>query len=60
MFRRINRRSQLRGLLCIVPGHSWGETEESHVGPVGFDESEDTLLGRYRQCERCWKCEDVA
>lgn len=61
MFRRVARRTQLRSvlLLCWLRGHRWGENNETHTGPVGFKESEDTLIGTTRQCERCWKVINV-
>lgn len=61
MFRRIKWRTRLRGIvmLCWLRGHRWGADEEAHAGPVGFDESADTLVATMRQCDRCWKVVDA-
>lgn len=46
--------------LCWLRGHVWGERNEMHTGPVGFEESEDTFMGANHQCDRCYEIEDVA
>ena len=45
-----------RRVLCIR-GHRWEPWKPMHTGPIGFEESEDTLFGHLRQCERCYRCE---
>ena len=48
--------TRLRRILCVC-GHHWESWKPMHAGPVGFEESEDTLLCHMRQCERCYRCE---
>lgn len=44
--------------LCWLRGHDWDDWDEVHAGPVGFEESPETLLGVSRQCERCYSMQD--
>ncbi len=55
-FLRPGWRDRLRESVC---DHEWGERQEKHAGPVGFDESLDTVIGTFRQCEKCARCEDI-
>lgn len=56
--RKIKLKTRWRKLykLCWLRGHDLGELEGVHCGPVGFEESEDTLVWQYRRCDRCWTC----
>lgn len=51
---------RIRRAICLILTHQWdgaGYEQEVHVGRVGFEESEETCIGRFRQCQRCYKCE---
>lgn len=41
---------------CIL-GHKWDEWETISMGPAGFEESEDYIMGYSRICNRCYKTE---
>jgi hypothetical protein len=58
---RLKHRLLIRAFfsLCWINGHKWGPDEEVHCGPVDFEESEDTKLGSFRQCQQCYKTEQV-
>jgi hypothetical protein len=62
MFRRSDRRQKVRALvgLCWLRGHAWEADGPVHVGPVGFDESEETRIATMRQCARCYRCETIS
>lgn len=55
-FLRKSQRARLEELWCGLRGHDFGPPINVHAGPIGFEESEDTVLGSFRQCERCHKC----
>jgi hypothetical protein len=37
--------------------HLWGEPWRVDAGPVNFEESDETLLGWFRQCRLCYETE---
>jgi hypothetical protein len=56
-FMRPSLLQRLRTTCCaLTVGHDWGDPDPIHTGPVGFEESEDTLIGHVVQCESCGKC----
>lgn len=59
-FRRRKRQTKLRGLrkLCWLRGHKWGEWDAVEAGPLDFEDGEGIIVGWYRQCDRCWNCEN--
>lgn len=54
--RRHKRATHLRAItkLCWLRHHDWSDPDEVHAGPVGFEESADSLLCTTRQCSRCY------
>lgn len=59
MIRKTEWTCRLRNLvgLCWLRGHAWDLPMAAHVGPVGFDESDDTFIDEMRQCDRCYHCQ---
>lgn len=57
--KRMLRRPVWESFMCFVFGHEWDETIEVHSGPIDFEESEDTLLDTFKQCEKCYKVENI-
>jgi hypothetical protein len=53
-------KTRVRSLACAVRfGHAWGEPSPVMTGPVGFEATLESIIGLYKQCERCWKVVEV-
>jgi hypothetical protein len=71
VFGKIRRRTIRRSLLlCSWRGHDWDEATPVEIGDIVEDEDGhyhstcddldiDTVVGYMRQCQRCYKCEDL-
>lgn len=61
MHRKLDHDLRWRRRLCRIVTfgrHLWGEPWRVDVGPVNFEESDETLLGWFRQCRLCYATED--
>lgn len=59
---RKSHRVRLREAVCFLDprGHRWGGPEDWSIGPLDHEVGvDDDAHGQYRQCDRCYKVEDL-